>query len=176
MTPSDGVSRTELDDSWKHLQQVNDMVRYADAKAGFVLTLNGVLVGLIAVRIQTGGFFRAHPGPAAALLLAMALLTVSVVLDIAAVMPRLSPAGKRSSLLHFDHIGERFAGRQTDYVDEFAGLFGDSARLQREIAAQVWANSMVARRKYQLIQAGLSFMAGALGAAAFAGIVGAFGG
>ena len=32
------------DDSWKQLQMVNDFVRYADAKAGLVLTLNGVLI------------------------------------------------------------------------------------------------------------------------------------
>jgi hypothetical protein len=49
-----------LDDSWKQLQQVNEIVRYADAKAGLILTLNGVLVGLVAVRLQSSGFFAGH--------------------------------------------------------------------------------------------------------------------
>jgi hypothetical protein len=64
-----------LDDSWKQLQQVNEIVRYADAKAGLILTLSGVLVGLVVVRLQSG--FRAdHPVPAAALVIAVAAVGV----------------------------------------------------------------------------------------------------
>jgi hypothetical protein len=166
----------ELDDSWKQLQQVNEIVRYADAKAGLILTLNGVLVGLVAVRLQTNGFLDDHPGSAALLIVAMALLTISVGFDIAAVMPRLVAPGQQSSLLHFDYIGERFAGRQADFVDEFVKLSHDPDLLQREIAAQVWANSVVARRKHRCVQWGLRFLAGALAVAVIAAVVGAFGG
>ena len=65
-----------LDDSWKQLQQVNEIVRYADAKAGLIRTLNGVLVGLVAVRLQSSDFFAGHPVPAGALVVAVALLTI----------------------------------------------------------------------------------------------------
>ena len=165
-----------LDDSWKELQQINEIVRYADAKAGLVLTLNGVLIGLIAVRVQSDGFFGDHPVPAVALMVAIGCLTLSVAWDIATVMPRVSAAGQQSSLLHFEYIGERFASNQAGYVDEFAQLTRDEDRMQREIGAQVWANSVVARRKYAYVQWSLRLLAGALGAVILAAIVSAFGG
>jgi pycsar effector protein len=164
-----------LDDSWKQLQQVNEIVRYADAKAGLILTLNGVLVGLVVVRLQSG-FVAEHPVPAAALVVAVALLTISVGFDIAAVMPRLFAPGQQSSLLHFDHVAVAYAGRVGDYIDDFVTLAKDPEQLQREIAAQVWANSMVARRKHRCVQWGLRFLGAALAVVVLAAVVGVFGG
>ncbi|OJF10074.1 Pycsar system effector family protein [Couchioplanes caeruleus] len=165
-----------LDDSWKLLQQVNEIVRYADAKAGLVLTLNSVLIGLIAVRVQSDGFFSDHPVPAAALLLAATFLVLSIAFDVAAVMPRLSTPGQSPSLLHFNHIGEQYRGDRTEYVEDFEKLVEDPPRLQREIAAQVWANSMVARRKHTCVRWSLKLLSGALAATVMAAVVAAFGG
>ena len=163
-----------LDDSWKQLQQVNEIVRHADAKAGLILTLNGILVGLVAVRLQSAGFFADHTVSAVALVIAVALLTVSIAFDIAAVMPRLFAAGQQSSLLHFDHVAVEYAGRVSDYIDDFVALSRDPEQLQREIAAQVWANTMVARRKHRCVQWGLRFLAAALAVVILAVITGAF--
>jgi hypothetical protein len=165
-----------LDDSWKQLQQVNEIVRYADAKAGLILTLNGVLVGLVAVRLQSARFLADHPVSGAALVIAVALLAISVGFDIAAVMPRLVEPGQRPSLLHFDHVAVAYAGRVGDYIDDFVTLAQDPEQLQREIAAQVWANTMVARRKYRCVQWGLRFLGAALAVVVFAAVVGGFGG
>ncbi|GGQ44534.1 Pycsar system effector family protein [Couchioplanes azureus] len=165
-----------LDDSWKLLQQVNEIVRYADAKAGLVLTLNSVLIGLVAVRVQSDGFFADHPVPAAALLLAAAFLVLSIAFDIAAIMPRLSTPGESPSLLHFHHIGGRYGGERAEYVEDFEKLVGDPPRLQREIGAQVWANSMVARRKHICVRWSLKLLGGALAATVLAAVVAAFGG
>lgn len=165
-----------LDDSWKQLQQVNEIVRYADAKAGLILTLNGVLVGLVAVRLQSGGFLADHPVPGGALVIAVALLTISVGFDIAAVMPRLFAPGQQTSLLHFDHVAVAYAGRVGDYIEDFVTLAHDPEQLQRQIAAQVWANSVVARRKHRCIQWGLRFLGAALAMVVFAAVVGVFGG
>jgi hypothetical protein len=163
-----------LDDSWKQLQQVNEIVRYADAKAGLILTLNGVLVGLVAVRLQSAGLFTDHPVSAAALVIAVALLTVSVVFDIPAVMPRLFAPGQQTSLLHFDHVAVAYAGRVSDYIDDFVSLTRDPEQLQREIAAQVWVNSIVARRKHRCVQWGLRFLGAALAVVVIAAVTAAF--
>jgi hypothetical protein len=165
-----------LDDSWKQLQQVNEIVRYADAKAGLILTLNGVLVGLVVVRLQSGGFFADHPVPAGAMAIAVALLTISVGFDIAAVMPRLFAPGQQSSLLHFDHVAVAYAGRVGDFIDDFVSLSHDPEQLQREIAAQVWAKSVVARRKHRCVQWGLRFLGAALAMVVLAAVGGVFGG
>jgi hypothetical protein len=164
-----------LDDSWKQLQQTNEIVRYADVKAGLILTLNGLLVGVVAIRLQSGGFLSDHPVPAGALMAAVALLTVSIGFDIAAAMPRLFAPGQRSSLLHFDHVAVAYAGRVGDYIDDFVELAHDPDRLQREIAAQVWANSLIARRKHRRVQWGLRFLGAALAAVVFAAATGVFG-
>jgi hypothetical protein len=164
------------DDSWKQLQLINEIVRYADAKAGLVLTLNGVLIGLIAVRVQTGDFFSDHPSPGAMLLIAMAFLTLSVAFDVGAVMPRLAATGQEASLLHFEYVGEHFAADQDDYVDQFAKLVQDSDQMQRALGAQVWANCVVARRKYAYVRWSLRFLAGALATTVLAAVAGALGG
>jgi Family of unknown function (DUF5706) len=165
-----------LDNSWKQLQQVTEAVRYADTKAGLILTLNGVLIGLIAVRVQSQGFLGTHPLPAAFLLIAIAFLALSVAFDLAAVMPRLSAPGQRASLLHFDHVGERYPGRQDEYVDQLSVLLADPEDLRREIGAQVWANSLVARRKHTFIQRSLRLLGGAFAATVLATVIGALGG
>lgn len=165
-----------LEDCWKQLQHVHETVRYADAKAGIILTLNGFLVGLVALRLQSSGFFAEHRVAAPGLVLAMALLAAGVGWDIAAVMPRQVTAGDRGALLHYARVAARFAGRPEAYIDEFVALAGDSELLQREIAAQVWANSVLARRKYRCILWGLRFLAAALGVALLATAAAAFGG
>ncbi len=165
-----------LEDCWKQLQHVHEAVRYADAKAGIILTLNGVLVGVVVIRVQTNGFFDDHPVTAPALVVAMGLLAVSVAWDIAAVMPRQVAAGGRGTLLHYQRIGARYADRPDDYIDEFLKLFSDTDRLQEEIAAQVWANSVLARRKYLCVRWGLRFLAAALAVSVFAAIAAALGG
>ncbi|MGK5683271.1 Pycsar system effector family protein [Actinoplanes sp. URMC 104] len=165
-----------LEDSWKQLQHVHEVVRYADAKAGLILTLNGVLVGLVVIRLQSGGFIGGHPVAAPALILATALLAASVAWDIAAVMPRQVTAGDRGALLHFERIGEQFEGRPEDYVEEFVKLADDADLLQREIAAQVWATSVLARRKYRCVQWGLRYLAAALAVSVFAAVAAALGG
>ncbi|BCJ62786.1 Pycsar system effector family protein [Micromonospora endophytica] len=165
------------DDSWKQLAQINEMVRYADAKAGLVLTLNGLLIGLIAVRVQSEGFLHTHPLPAAALILAVSFLALSVGFDLAAVMPRLVRTnGRHPSLLHFEHVGGRFARHQDEYVEELTAVLRDTDRLDRELGAQVWANSVVARRKYACVRWSLRFLAGALVATLLAAMAAVLGG
>lgn len=162
-----------LDDAWKQLQQMHDSVRYADAKAGIILTLDGILGGLVLVGVQSPGFVGEHPVPATALVVALACLTVSVAFDIAAITPRLLAHGQQPSLLHFEHIG---ATRQDDFVDDFMKLSQDADQLRREIGAGVWANAVLARRKHRCVRWGLRFLAGALAAIVVAAIAGAIGG
>ncbi len=166
-----------IDDSWKQLAQINEMVRYADAKAGLILTLNGLLIGLIAVRVQSEGFLSEHPVPAATLILAVGFLALSVGFDLAAVMPRLVIAnGQHTSLLHFEHVGSRFTRQQDEYVEELTAVLRDTDRLNQELGAQVWANSMVARRKYACVRWSLWFLAGALVATLLAAMAAVLGG
>jgi Family of unknown function (DUF5706) len=162
-----------LDDAWKQLQQVHDSVRFADTKAGLILTLNGILAGLVAVRVQSAGFIGAHPVAAAVLIVALAFLTISIAFDIAAIMPRLIDRRQLPSPLHFEHIG---ATRQDDFVNDFVKLSQDSDQLRREIGAGVWANAVLARRKHRCVRWGLRFLSGALAAIVLAVLVGALGG
>lgn len=164
------------DDSWKLLQQINEIVRYADAKAGLVLTLNSVLIGLITVRLQSDGFLPDHPVPGAFLILAAVLLVLSIAFDIVTVLPRLSMPGQLPSLLHFNHIGDTYGGDRAEYTRDLRQLLGDTDRLHEELASQVWANSMVARRKHTFVRRSLLLLSSALGSVVVAAVVAAFGG
>jgi pycsar effector protein len=71
-------------------------------------------------------------------------------------------------------VAVAYAGRVSDYIDDFISLTRDPEQLQREIAAQVWANSIVARRKHRCVQWGLRFLGVALAVVIIAAVTAAF--
>ncbi|MFG1901455.1 Pycsar system effector family protein [Micromonospora carbonacea] len=166
----------EHEDPWKILQNINEWLRHADTKASLVLTLDGALVGLIALRVQTPGTFDRQPFVTALLLLATGLLAGSLGWTVIAVAPRSSVTGQQPSLLYFGHIAAEFEARESSFVERFTALSGDREALHRQVASQVWANSMVARRKYRHLERGIRFTAAALLVIVVTGVVSAFGG
>ncbi|MFI2714190.1 Pycsar system effector family protein [Micromonospora sp. NPDC018662] len=166
----------EHEEPWKVLQNVNEWLRHADTKASLVLTLDGALIGLIALRVQSREAFDRYPVATVLLLLALGLLAASLTATVLAVAPRTSVAGQQRSLLHFGHVGKRFATRESEFVAEFVALLADPDALRREVGGQVWANSIIGRRKYHHLSWGIRFAAGAILVIGLASAVGAFSG
>ncbi|SBT46178.1 hypothetical protein GA0070611_3291 [Micromonospora auratinigra] len=156
------------------LQNVNEWLRHADTKASLVLTLDGALIGLIALRVQGREEFERQPATTVLLLLALGLLAASLVATVLAVAPRTKITGQHWSLLHFGHVGERFEARESEFVTEFVALLGDPDALRREVGSQVWANSIVGRRKYRHLSWGIRCAAGAILLIGLASVVGPF--
>ncbi|EWM68063.1 MULTISPECIES: Pycsar system effector family protein [Micromonospora] len=164
----------EHEEPWKVLQNVNEWLRHADTKASLVLTLDGALIGLIALRVQGREAFERQPVATMLLLLALGLLAASLVATVLAVAPRTTITGQQRSLLHFGHIGERFETRESEFVAEFVALLRDPDALRREVGSQVWANSIVGRRKYRHLSWGIRCASGAILVVALASLAGPF--
>ncbi|WP_405099845.1 Pycsar system effector family protein [Micromonospora sp. NBC_01412] len=166
----------EQEDPWMVLQHANDWLRHADTKASLILTLNGALIGLITLRVQTPGLFDRQPFVTALLLVATGLLAGSLAFNVIAVAPRSVVTDQQRSLLYFHHVATEFEASESSFVEEFTALITDKEALRRQVASLVWANSLVARRKYRHLNWGIRFTAGAILVIVCAGVLGALGG
>lgn len=134
---------TEL---WKVYGTLNEWIRFNDAKAGAVLTANGVLVGAaLTVLKDNRVFVLGHSG----ILIASALALISVVISSVYCLLCIAPSvgsGAATSLIFFDHITRQF-DKPEDYADAVHDRLTDPEQAFQQISQQVHANATVASRK-----------------------------
>lgn len=139
------------EDAWRVLDTVRSWVTFADAKAGAVLAVAGVIGGVL---INLG---RGHAGSLGrgAALLAAVFLAGSAICAGAALRPRRSRSVAPISLIYFGHVASGAQPSRDAYLKEFGDLMQDSARLVDQIAEQVWAVSHIAKTKYDWVDRAL---------------------
>jgi Family of unknown function (DUF5706) len=140
--------RTE--ESWRSLQQVNEWIRLADAKAGAVLAASGVLGAFLVNSVPRLADFHVHSTRAALLTIAIACTGASALITLQTLAPRLRVSEARS-LIYFDHIALRYANDSDAFVDTYIELVADENSLLRQVTEQVWANSVIARSKFRRV-------------------------
>jgi hypothetical protein len=160
----------QVDDAWKSLSQVNDWIRFADAKAVAVLAGSGVLGGFLVRAIPTLPDFETRPIRAALLSLAIVCVGISTLITLRTVAPRLR-AGEARSLIYFDHVARRYPTDREGFVDNYLSLARDDSRLCANLAEQVWANSLVARRKFRRVTYAVGFLGVAMVSSGLAVVV-----
>jgi hypothetical protein len=164
------VRGVKVDDAWKALGQVNDWIRFADAKAIAVLAASGVLGGLLVRSIPRASDFKLHTATAILLSAAIVCIGASALITLRTLAPRLR-AGEARSLLYFDHVARRYSQDRNAFVENFVGLGADEAGVVRQIADQVWVNSIVARRKFRRVSYAVVFLGLAMASSGAAVIV-----
>jgi len=158
------------DDSWKSLGQVNEWIRFADAKATAVLAASGVLGGLLVRSIPNVVEFKIHPARATLLSIAILCVGASALITLRTFAPRLR-TGEARSLIYFDHVARRYANDRPAFVDSYSSLTSSQERLTRELAEQIWANSHVARRKFRRVSFAVRFLGLAMASSGVAVLV-----
>lgn len=138
---------------YRALSRNDEWIKFADAKAGAILALMGVLVALTADGFTTAtserlGAFGNEARVAAFLALGAAL--VAVVYAVRTVLPitRIyadSGAHPPPSLLFFMNIAEH--GHHREYLKQWDKL-DDLDSVIEEVGQQVWASGRVAKIKY----------------------------
>jgi hypothetical protein len=152
-TTDEQTVRGSGDAAWFVLDQVNHSIRFADTKASVLLAASGVLGGLILSQPPGAG------GELAAVRTgfwggALVAVTLSALAALAALVPRLRIRRTRAaSLLYFGDIARRFRRRPAEFATEFRLATADPDRLRHEVMEQIWANSLVARRKFRYVAA-----------------------
>ncbi|WP_088998256.1 Pycsar system effector family protein [Micromonospora echinofusca] len=149
------------DNGWKALGQVNEWIRFADAKAAAVLAASGVLGGLLVKRIPRLADFKDEPVYAGLLVVAILCLGGAALIASRILAPRLR-TGEARSLIYFDHVARRYGGDRRGYVDTFTALTADEERFERHLAEQVWANSKVARAKFRRVAVAIYLLGAAM--------------
>lgn len=145
----------ETGQAWNVLAIVNDSIRHAENKAAATMAaagaLGGALYGLAANRL--------HPGVAFDVTAAICGVAVASAALFAGLclMPRLRSGDDPDSLLYFHHIARSHQGPagRAEYERLLKALIAHNDLLLKDIGTQIWANSQVAQRKYQLNRLGL---------------------
>ncbi|WP_141014207.1 Pycsar system effector family protein [Nocardioides sambongensis] len=136
-----------IDDAWRLLNATNEWVRFADAKAGGALAGAGVLAGALASAGLSDKYQSAPCGAVVFGVLSGVAALIAAGLALYALIPTLR-VGEPVSLLYFEHVARRYKGDADSHADAVKELLSDDERYFREVAAQVWANSVVARGKF----------------------------
>lgn len=163
----DAVSTEEV---WRSLQQVNEWIRFADAKAGAVLAGSGLLGGFIVGSIPTVSDFKVHTTRAVLIGVAIVCLGASSLITLRILAPRLR-TGEPRSLIYFDHIARRYENDCKTFVTNYLSLVKSDDDLSRQVAEQVWSNSRVARRKFRRVSYAIWSLGGAMISSGLAVIV-----
>jgi Family of unknown function (DUF5706) len=136
-----------IEDAWRLLNSTNEWVRFADAKAGGALAGAGVLAGALAT---AGLSDKVDKAPDAAVwfgaVAGIAALTAAG-LAVYALIPTLR-VGEPVSLIYFEHVARRYRKDTDGHAAAVKELLANEDRYFKEVAAQVWANSVVARGKF----------------------------
>ena len=136
-----------IENAWRLLAPTNEWVRFADAKAGGALAGAGVLSGALASAGLSEKFATA-PGAAVGFGVAGGVAAVvAAALAVFALIPTLR-VGEPVSLIYFEHVARRYRNNSVNHAAAVKALVTDEDKFFEEIAAQVWANSVVARGKF----------------------------
>lgn len=136
-----------IEDAWRLLNSTNEWVRFADAKAGGALAGAGVLAGALATAGLSDKFDTAPNAAVWFGMLAGVAALVAAALSVYALLPTLR-VGEPVSLIYFEHVARRYRADTDGHAEAVKELLSDEDRYFKEVAAQVWANSVVARRKF----------------------------
>lgn len=136
-----------IEDAWRLLNSTNEWVRFADAKAGGALAGAGVLAGALATAGLSDKFDTAPNAAVWFGVLASVAALVAAALSVYALLPTLR-VGEPVSLIYFEHVARRYRADTDGHAEAVKELLSDEDRYFKEVAAQVWANSVVARGKF----------------------------
>lgn len=155
-------------DLWSTFSTVNEWVRFSDSKAAALLVVNGVLAGLgIPAIVNSYDLMQDDLLLVLITIVGVLALVVSSGFCLKCLNPSLrSP--QSSSLIYFTDIAEHFPSSDA-YVQRLTETLARPNWQEEEIGAQIWSNSVVARRKYfDIAWATRAFAVALLMAVAFA--------
>jgi hypothetical protein len=165
------VGGSTSEDLWRALQQANDLIRLADAKAAVVLAASAALNTVLVRGVPTAA--TAWIDPVRAALWIVALLA-GATCSLAALLVLLPRRGGRTrvSLLTFFHVAQRFEGGPDDFVERLLRVAADRRRIAGEIAEQIWVANRIAHRKFRAVSVAVAALTVSLAAAGAAVVVG----
>ena len=147
------------------LTRIQDQVKFADAKGGFLATLGILLSGFVVPPVTalgpSAGGHGGFPLWAVHLLLGTYLITtfLSVASVIHSVMPRLTKSDP-NTMTFFSHVRQKYGMDYLSYCDRARQMTPE--QWAQELSAQIVAVSHIADRKHRLIHRAALWMIASL--------------
>lgn len=148
-----------IDQAWGVLEQVAKWIVHAEGKASLILASAGVIGGVLFSVVNGRQLDLTTACTAwfsAALILAAGLCAA------VSLWPRVGRSREPVSLLYFGQIARRYPDSPAPYAEALTALLREPDRLAEQIATQIWANSLIAARKFRWANIGLGVLIGAL--------------
>ena len=148
-----------IDQAWGVLEQVAKWIVHAEGKASLTLASGGVIGGVLFSVVNGRQLDVATSCSAwfcAALILASGLCAA------VSLWPRVGRFREPVSLLYFGEIARRYPDSPAPYAEALTALLREPDRLAKQIANQIWANSLIAARKFRWANVGLGVLISAL--------------
>lgn len=136
-----------IEDAWRLLNSVNEWVRYADAKASGALAGAGVLAGALATAGLSEKFKSASDAAVWFGAISGGFAIVAAAIALWSLLPTLR-AGEPASLIYFEHVARKYKNDTKGHAAAVKALVTNEEEYFEQVAAQVWANSKVARSKF----------------------------
>lgn len=141
---------------WNVFSNINEWIRFSDAKAAGVIVANGTVATL------SGQFLEQLNTRSQILEVILKLLAIggaialiiSTIYALQCLAPQLSLKLKRNkpitfdSLIFFQHIAQK---SPSDFEQSILTMFEKPQNAQSQLIQQIWANSKVASRKYRKV-------------------------
>lgn len=149
---------TKIESLWKIYDAINDLIRFADTKATAILAINGVIAGFFFSNINEVQIFLGQKPPSVVpLAIAITFVLLSAGCSAYCILPRLG--SKKNCLIFFCDIARNYK-RDTDY--ETAWKKVTRSKMETDLTHQIWANSKIASKKYDLVWCSVLFFVSAL--------------
>lgn len=128
------------------LQNVNDMIRFADVKATAVLATAGVLTSHL---WNARGLWDSSGSPwtRGLMILGGCSVVLSALLALDTLVPRRQETTPES-LHYYRHVARTYGADREGFVDAWLESAADEEATERAVAAQIWAANLVANRKF----------------------------
>ncbi|NEW41406.1 hypothetical protein GV794_19555 [Nocardia cyriacigeorgica] len=140
--------REAIESAWRTLELVHAQIRHAETKAITTLAAAGVL-GQVLFSVVRAGREPHHVVLATSAAICTFLVITAALFAICVLWPRLSPPAASIGPLHDGQTTGAVSLGRDGYTEALVALSRDPERIVDNLAAQVWENARVARRKYR---------------------------
>ena len=159
---------------WQAHSNICEWIRFSDTKAGAILAIHTFIWGCIAAGHETAAELYvqlkgcSETWSLLVLIVFCVFSAASAFLSLLSISPTLN-VGEATSHIYFGHVAARKAkgvkavnsGTGSDqYIKDILSL--NANQQEREVASQIWANSIVSWRKFAMVTWSIRFLWGSL--------------
>jgi len=139
-----------VDTLWNIYSAIKDWIILSDAKATAILAFYGVIGGFAFPELHSyQEQLMSDPLHFILLIIGLVFSICSILFAFLCLNPRES-VGESTSLIFYRHIVDKFT-KPEDYCREVNTTFSDEDATVEQIGSQVWALSLIAKRKFEYI-------------------------